>query len=342
MSRSSPVIWALIDDRPGTANQVLGLAEAVGQPFIIKELRYTPAAKIPNIFRGTKILGIDKAALNELKEPWPDWVIAAGRRSAPVARWIKKQTGGMAKLVQLMDPGPPRRDFYLIAIPEHDKTPGLRALELNNNLFRHDKKCDHPLTNKIVYTIGSPHRLTPAKLNEACAQWQRQFGHLPKPHIALLVGGSSKKSNLSSALAAQLLERVQEMAKEAGGSLLVTTSRRTPSKIIKALQKGLKVPHYFYDWHSGGENPYQGILACADYIVATGDSMSMCSEACATGKPVYIYAPGVIASDKHKRLHQSLFKRKLAQAFGGNFQPYTYEPPNVARDLAERLFPPLP
>ena len=40
-----------------------------------------------------------------LAPPWPDVLIASGRRSAPVARWIRRQSGGRTRLVQLGRPG---------------------------------------------------------------------------------------------------------------------------------------------------------------------------------------------------------------------------------------------
>ena len=37
-----------------------------------------------------------------------------------------------------------------------------------------------------------------------------------------------------------------------------------------------------------GANPYPGLLACADRIVCTADSVNMLSEACATHLPVFV------------------------------------------------------
>ena len=44
--------------------------------------------------------------------------------------------------------------------------------------------------------------------------------------------------------------------------------------------------------NNAAANPYFGILATADRLVVTGDSIAMLSEACATGRPVQIFDLG--------------------------------------------------
>ncbi|MBC7905941.1 MAG: mitochondrial fission ELM1 family protein, partial [Rhodospirillaceae bacterium] len=115
-------VWVLADDRAGNVGQCLGVAEALGWPFVVKQIRYGGLGRLPNVLRGASLLGIDGDSAAGLVAPWPRLVIAAGRRTAPVARWIKRQSG--AKLVQIMDPGPGgRAEFDLIAIPAHDAAP---------------------------------------------------------------------------------------------------------------------------------------------------------------------------------------------------------------------------
>ena len=117
----NPLIWVLLDDRAGNRSQALGVAMALGQPVQQKELRYGPAAKLPNLVLGASISGLTKQSKNDLKAPWPALVISAGRRTAPVARWIKAQSSGKTQLVQIMDPGSGRDDFDLICMPAHDQ-----------------------------------------------------------------------------------------------------------------------------------------------------------------------------------------------------------------------------
>ena len=45
-----------------------------------------------------------------------------------------------------------------------------------------------------------------------------------------------------------------------------------------------------YRWRKDAEdNPFQAFLGIADRIIVTGDSISMLSEACASGKPVLLF-----------------------------------------------------
>jgi mitochondrial fission protein ELM1 len=112
------VVWALVDDLPGHKSQCLGVAEALGLGFEAQRLEYRGRAGLPNVLLGATFGGLTSASRGELGPPWPDLVIAAGRRTAPVARAIKKASGGAAKLVQLMFPGNDGTDeFDLIAAP---------------------------------------------------------------------------------------------------------------------------------------------------------------------------------------------------------------------------------
>ena len=75
-------IWVLADDRAGNTAQALGTAEALGAEIIVKKVRYTKAVVLPNVIRGSSLLGVTKETIEEIKEPFPDVAIAAGRRSS--------------------------------------------------------------------------------------------------------------------------------------------------------------------------------------------------------------------------------------------------------------------
>jgi mitochondrial fission protein ELM1 len=317
---SVPVIWVLRDDRPGTAAQALGVAEALGLPFIEQPLVYDGLAKLPNLLRGASLIGVDAATRARLVPPWPDVVIAAGRRAAPVARWIKAQAGKRVVLAHIMNPG--RRgaaDFDLIALPHHDCTvPG----------------GDAP---NVLRITGAPHRITPAVLQQAATAWRARIAHLPRPAIALLVGGATRQRPFPAETARDLAVRVGAMARGVGGSVLALTSRRTGAEAEAILEGALPEPRYLFSWSKGGDNPYRGFLALADAIVVTGDSVSMCSEACATPAPVFIYAPPGLAVPKHERLHRALIAAGYARAFDGAYAQWSHPPLNAATDVAAAL-----
>ncbi len=317
---STPVIWVLRDNRPGTAAQALGVADALGLPYIEQPLVYDGLAKLPNVLRGASLIGVDADTKARMAPPWPDVVIAAGRRAAPVARWIKAHAGKRVVLAHIMHPG--RRgaeEFDLIALPQHDcVVPG----------------GDAP---NVLRIIGAPHRITAAKLSAAAGAWREAVSGLPRPYIALLIGGATRQRPFPADTAKDLAAKVGAMARSVGGSVLALTSRRTGADAEAILARELSEPRYLFQWGKGGDNPYLGFLGLADAIVVTGDSVSMCSEACATPATVYIYAPPGLAVPKHERLHRDLIALGYVRAFDGAYAQAAHPPLNAATDVAAAL-----
>jgi mitochondrial fission protein ELM1 len=308
-------IWVLADTAAGHANQALGVAEALGQPFVIKKIAYTKLAGLPNLMRGSSLIGIAGETRQELSPPWPRLVIAAGRRTAPIARWIKRQSIAACKIVQIMHPGSGAGDFDLIALPLHDA---------------------HPDADNILRITGAPHRLTAEKLAAAAAEWTPKLSHLPRPYLAVLVGGATHKRPFDDATASLLGQQIEALRQGMGGCLLVTGSRRTPQHAWSALCAELSQPHALFDGH-GADNPYLGFLGLADAIVVTGDSVSMASEACFTGKPVHLFAPTGFVGAKHARLHADLYEKGYAVPLGRTTATQPNQPLNTAQDIAAEI-----
>jgi len=318
--KTSPTVWALTDDRPGNNVQVLGVAEALGWPVTEKPIRYTAFARLPNIIRRATLAGVTDPSRSGLTSPWPDVVIAAGRRSARVARWIKRQSGGTAKLVQIMFPGRVGgKDFDLIAVPDHDARPRITKWP-----------------NVVTFT-GAPNLVTPGLLTNEAGRWKDRFDTLPRPYVAVIVGGATRRRPFSSDQAFDLGLKVSNLAKSAGGSVLLSTSRRTGRDAELALMQVIPEPRDVFVWGQDGENPYYGYLALADAIVVTGDSMTMCAEACATETPVYIYCPPRSVTAKHARLHHRLFKLGYARPMPDELQEWRHPPLSAAQDIAARV-----
>ncbi len=294
MTQKEPTVWVLCDDRVGHVNQALGVVEALDVPFIPKKVVFNRWGRLPNMLRGRSLLGVSAEKSTELEPPWPDVVIAAGRRVAPVSAYIKKQNAGRTFCVQLMWPGFPEQDFDFIAVPEHDGVPeGLRVMQ----------------------TLGAPHRITPTLLEREAMIWQKTLELLPKPYIALLVGGDSGKYAFTPEHAAELGKMASGFAQRLGGSLLVTTSRRTTPEAEAALKDSVSGQYYYHNWQTDHSNPYIAFLALSEAVLVTGDSVSMCSESCAAGKAVFIYAPEEATPAKHQRLHQALYDKGYAAPF---------------------------
>lgn len=319
-----PLIWVLADDRAGNRAQCLGVADRLGIPYEIKEIRYTSLVYLPNILRGKSLRGIDRASARALRAPWPDMIIAAGRRIAPVARWIKRQSP-KTKLVQLMWPDAGAVDFDCIILPSHDR--------------------EHKDAPNVLRVLGAPHRITPQVMSAAAELWRSRLEALPNPRIAVLVGGSTKHGAFTDADFHRLGALAKTLATGEHGSIMLTTSRRTGAIGEKILLEHLgAIPHHAHCWGTPKEsdNPYLGYLALADAIVVTADSISMCSEACATYKPVFIYQP-LSLSSKHKRFVNTLIATGYAYPLEEGFvselrKPLKHAPLDSAATIVEHIY----
>ena len=312
MSDGSHRIWVLADNRAGNRSQVLGVAACLGLPVEVKDLTFGPLAELPNILLPVSRITLDSSSRRQLVAPWPDLLIAAGRRTAAIARHVKRTSGRSTRLLQIMNPGGALRDFDLLCVPNHDPA----------------------IYGENVMTItGAPHGLTPNVLASARRIWMPKIVDLPTPRIALMVGGSTRRRRFTDYMAADLATRASAKASDMGGSLLVTTSRRT-GNAASTLIEFIDVPSRIYQWGDMTENPYVGFLACADMIIVTGDSISMCTEACASGAPVYLFAPTDLISAKHGRFHQTLRDSGYITDLASNRSASTHPSLNPANEIA--------
>lgn len=301
-------LWVLLDSRTGSVGQARGVVQQLNpENYDISEkiLEYTKLSGLPNFLRGKTLIGLSPESKKQIAAPFPDMVLSTSRRTVPVARFIKKQNRA-TKLIQLMHPGRTGlKEFDLALVPEHDKN-----------------KVSYP---NIKYIVGAPHRMTPKALNDAEQVWTPRFADLPKPLTAVVVGGAIKGKEFSLENAAELGKKIKELKQKIGGSVLITTSRRTGAKAEKTIMDAIAgIPAYTFLWGDKKENPYVGYLACADNIVVTGDSVSMCCEACGTGKPVFVFTGRHWLTRKHIRFIASLYKNGYAAAlksYNLNFKP---------------------
>ena len=282
---SSPrLVWVLQGRRTGDNQQLKTLADALGWPCQRKSLSYRRHSFTWTPFygrMGPSLAPVTPAARAQLAPPWPDLVLSIGWRSAPVARWIAAQGG--SRLVALGRPRAPLDAFDLVLT-----TPQYRLPAAANMI-----QLEAPLTP-----------LTPAILETAAGAWRDRLAHLPRPWIAVLVGGNAAPFRLTTAAAGRLGARAKAMAQGRGGSLLIATGPRTPPAAAQSLLAQVGVPSQRYLWGDGGENPYFAFLALADGIIVTSEGVSMVHEATLTGKPVHLFEIPMIGGWFLRALHR--------------------------------------
>jgi len=267
-----PVIWLIDAYRAGERGQVRALADALGWPCEIKRLDYRSWAFLPHVLGQSSLFGLKRESVSKLQAPWPDLVISCGVRNEPVCRWIRQQSGGKTRYVHVGRPWGKLSGFDLLIT-----TPQYRV----------------PVAANVLHNTLTLHQVTAQRLAESADRWRDTFSALPQPHIAVIVGGDSGPFTLGRGAAERLGRQASQLARECGGSLLVSTSSRTPQQATTALREAIDVANYFYEWRAGDdENPYFGMLALATQLIVTADSIAMISEACATGKPVQLFDLG--------------------------------------------------
>jgi uncharacterized protein len=309
-------IWAVSDGRAGIANQAIGLAEAVAR-HRLAEVEIKTVSWQGRIGRLPALLNLMPrrwlSPESGIAPPWPDLWIAAGRATLPLSIRLRRWSKGASYVVQIQDPRLPPRMFDLIVPPKHDKVEGDNVL---------------PIT-------GSPNRITLERLEAEYAVFAHALDDLPRPRVAVLIGGKSKAFNLSVERAAAIAHEIQLPLEQEGGSLMVSFSRRTPEAAKALLTARLKdMPGYI--WDGEGLNPYFAFLSAADYILVTEDSANMAAEAASTGKPVFI-VPMDGDHLKFRALHEDLERMGAARPFGGAFHGWTYEPLRETDRAAEEI-----
>jgi len=292
-------VWCLLGAKAGDNTQVRALAGELGWQCEEKHIVARPWELLCHLGDGVTLAGIDRKRSSRLAAPWPDIVISAGRRNEPVARWIQRQSGGKSRLVHIGRPWAPLAAWDLIVT-----TPQYLL----------------PRQHNIVHNTLPLHRHSTVEQRRAGEQLRPRLASLPRPWVAVLMGGDSGRFVMTAIKGRQLGQLAQALASGAGGSVLSTDSPRTPRAAGDALESQLQRPYLSYRWGSGEDNPYLGLLALADAFVVTGESMSMLGEAAATDKPLYIFDVG--DGDARWWLQPHNFRYKpLSHRFAMRFGP---------------------
>lgn len=310
-------IWILLDNRTGNDNQAIALAEEIGLGYEIKNIKYNFFGKLPNFLFKFNPFHINKTILNSLDfNKLPKIIISSGRRTAPLALYLKKKSNNNLKIVQIMKPNTATSEFDLVIIPQHDN-----IREISPNII----KIIGALCNiKLKLEIGG----------------EELYKHYPdiKNFIAVVIGGDTKKYKFTTSIAELFSEILTKISLNHASPFFISFSRRTPRAVKEIIKKHFPWPHAIYDPDQDGYNPYIGMLSKADYIITTADSISICSEVASTGKPLYIFCPNKFKLKKHRFFIQQLIDLGIARKIeeSTNFlETYSYKPLYEVKKVAE-------
>ena len=309
LSEQNKTCWILTEGIAGTENQCLGLAEALGLKPVVKRIKLkSPWRQLSPWLRWGHQHALAPDS-DPVDPPYPDILIASGRKSIGAALHIKKKSGGKTFLVQLQDPRINPKHFDLVAASQHDPVRG----------------------DNVIVTTGALHRITPAKIAAEKEKFSAVLSALPEPRVAVLIGGNSRTHKMTPYVAGKLGGMLHRLS----ASLMITCSRRTGADNERMLRATLAGPRTYF-WDSVGENPYFALLGFADYIIVTEDSVSMTSEALSTGKPIYI-ASLEGSSKRFGKFHKLLQEQGYTRPFTGELEPWSYTPPHDTLKVADEI-----
>jgi mitochondrial fission protein ELM1 len=309
-------VLVLSSGKAGHEANSLGVADALGAPYGLRVV--APRALFARLAPYGPLDPRDRPGKtgSVFPRPFPEIVIACGRVTVPYVRAIKRAAGRQVFTVFLQDPHAARTSMDLIWAPDHDGLAG----------------------DNVISTLTSPHPFSAARLAAARAEPDARIAALPGPRAAIILGGPSGAHGYAPGDVARLSAAAAAIA-AAGYSVMATPSRRTPPELIGAVREGLgDAPAYV--WDGTGANPYAQMLAHADAILVTGDSVNMVGEATATGAPVHIFEPSV-GSGKVARYIDALERLGAVRRFAGRIERFSYEPIDssltIAREIARRF-----
>ena len=264
----APAMWVLLADGAGDNNQLLRLASELGLPFRTLELSYNKLHYLPPRLLRSSLASLDRRSRQQIRGPWPSIVLGIGNRSVPVALAIRRYSGGRTKLVRIGNPRLPPANFDLVITTGQSRTP------------RADNILNLPIS------INTAPRVNP-KPEES--EWLKR---LPRPHRLLLIGGNTFMWQVRADRVAKAAVRL----KQRGGSVIAVSSGRTKRAVIDAVTDAIEGDRSGFVW---SDFPcYSVLLADADEIYVTADSVAMISDAVATGKPVGLIEPEKTLSGK--------------------------------------------
>ncbi|WPY00962.1 Elm1 superfamily protein [Candidatus Trichorickettsia mobilis] len=312
-------ILVLTDYRLGNSNQALALAKELVVPYTAKHINYNCFAKLPNFLLQFYPLHIKHDCLQSIEiNNLPNIIISSGRRTAALALYLKRKSIKKLQIVQIMKPDSNFNEFDMVILPQHDS-----FTQTSSNVIR------------IIGALSDIHR---SIKDQANIENIRKIYPETLNCIAVIIGGNSKNYIFTVAEAKLLVSILKNIVIHHTSQLFITFSRRTPQVVKQVIRQHFSNPHIIYDPQDSGPNPYLALLASANYIISTADSISMCSEAASTAKPLYIFLPDSFKLSKHRFFVQQLFDLGIAKKLDQSvnvLQHYSYTPLNETKRVAE-------
>lgn len=321
--KSSPhrAVAVLSDGKAGHRTQAEAVAEFIERIWEERARRDPRLAAVAGPWTQRRVLevryrspwrrtGLWLAAATGVAPCWPAWwlrwALAPASARALQHAWatvtvscgtgagiVNMVWGGMlgARVVHLLRP-PWRlaRQAALLIVPRHD---GIRP------------------GPRTVVTRGALHAIRPAALAAEAEHQRRRWSLSRAVQIGILIGGDTRGVRLTPETVGTVIAQALDAARQMDAELLVTTSRRTAPSVEQLLERRLdlhpRCPLFVLASRDATPGYVPGILAAATVLIVSGESISMVSEAAASGKPVLVFEPSARTPwPKYRRLLSAL------------------------------------
>jgi mitochondrial fission protein ELM1 len=310
--------WIISDGKTGNDVQTRGVFDALRLEYAVK--RVTPTGIWAALSPWGPVNPAERFGTppSQFHPPWPEFAIAIGRLTTPYVRRLKQLAGLETYTIILQNPKVASKTADLFWVPEHDTRRG----------------------SNVITTLTAPHSFTAEHLRELRATLPPDIAALPSPRVAVLLGGPTREFRYTPGALARLAAALRTLA-QLGAGLMITPSRRTPADVAAFVREATAGMHRLF-WDGVGANPYPAFLAHADTFIAPADSVNMTGEPCATGKPVYVFAPEG-GSPKFTRFHEALHRHGATRPLPDLFErleTWSYAPLTssdaIAAEIARR------
>ncbi|MCG2706044.1 MAG: mitochondrial fission ELM1 family protein [Candidatus Omnitrophica bacterium] len=201
----------------------------------------------------------------------PDIVISCGSSLAAINFIVSREN--LAKSIVIMRPSIlSTRRFDLVVMPKHDRPP---------------KRKNVTVTEGALNLIDEEHLASSAADLDFYAQTSKKLV------IGFLIGGDTRDFQLSRHVFRQIINQLKASLGRLDGQILVTTSRRTSKEIEELVKQEFKSypPCKFLIIANERNLPFAvgGILAKSQIVIVSPESISMVSEAAASGRYVIVF-----------------------------------------------------
>jgi mitochondrial fission protein ELM1 len=198
--------------------------------------------------------------------------------------WIKQQSAGHTRIVLFGKPSSDVNDYDLIVTSSEILMPPLANIV----------SIDYPLM-----------RVDKTAIKAATHHWQPKLSTLPRPLLAIMIGGPTKPYIYDQNTAQRIIKITQNIIDQQHGTAYLVTSRSPPERMLTLLSEQLPQGCLLYRWDNiADENPYKALLGLADRFIVTEDSISMIIEVAKLAKPLAIFplSTGTLGwLDSHRR-----------------------------------------